>query len=142
MTTMTGKARNAYLAQSVLTASPERLLLMLLDRLVLDAEQGLRAQMRGDRAEVNTQLQHAQRIVTELITSLDLDGMPAGQELVALYQYLNRRFIEANVRNDQAAAREAVMLSRRLRDIWHRAAAIAAKEAGAQQAARPQVAHR
>jgi len=140
MTTMTGKARNAYLAQSVLTASPERLLLMLLDRLVLDTEQGLRAQMRGDRTEVNTQLQHAQRIVTELITSLDLDGMPAGQELVALYQYLNRKLIDANVRNDQSAGREAVQLSRRLRDMWHRAAAIAAAEAGGQHSGQPQVA--
>lgn len=131
MSAMTTTARNAYLAQSVRTASKERLLLMLLDRLVLDVEQALRAQMRSDNAAANTELQHAQRCVNELITSLDLDGMPAGRELVALYDYLRRRLIQANVTHDQTPTKEALVLSRRLRDMWYQAAQIAAREAAA-----------
>lgn len=130
MTTMTaGTARNAYLTQTVMTASPEKLLLMLLDRLVLDTEQALRAQMREDHAAANKELQHAQRIVTELMTSLEVDGMPAGRELLALYDYLRRRLIEANVQREQRHTKEAVVLSRRFRDIWYQAAQLAAQEA-------------
>lgn len=114
--------RSAYQANAVATAGPAQLLLMLLDRLVLDAERGQAALAAGNREETNRQLQHAQAIVTELQVTLDVDGMPAGRELLALYDYLQRQLIRANVSRDAAAAAEAVKFCRELRETWRLAA--------------------
>jgi flagellar protein FliS len=121
--------RSAYRTNAVATASPAQLLVMLLDRLVLDAERGQAALVAGDHDEVNRQLQHAQAIVTELQATLEVDGMPAGRELLALYDYLQRRLITANIARDQVAAAEAVKLSRELADTWRQAALLAAASA-------------
>jgi flagellar protein FliS len=121
--------RSAYQSNSIATASPARLLVMLLERLVLDAERGHAAIVSGHREEANRQLQHAQAIVTELQNTLEVDGMPAGRELLALYDYLQRRFIQANVAQDQVAAAEAVRLSGELCDTWRQAALLAAVSA-------------
>ena len=121
--------RSAYQTNAVTTASPARLLVMLLERLVLDTERGQTALAAGDHEESNRQLQHAQAIVTELQVTLEVDGMPAGQELLALYDYLQRQLITANVSHDQVAAAEAVKLSRDLCDTWRQAALLAAGSA-------------
>lgn len=124
-------ARTAYQGNSVATATPAQLLLMLLDRLVLDAERGQAAIAAGDAEERNRQLLHAQAIVTELQTTLVVDGMPAGRELLALYDYLQRRLIRANVAADPAAAAEAAKLAHELCDTWRQAAMLAVAPAAA-----------
>ena len=127
MSTAQFAARSAYQGNSVTTASPERLLVMLLERLVLDCERGLRALIASDRPAAHVQLVHAQAIVTELQSSLEVDGMPGGRELLALYDYLQRRLIAANISGDLAASKEALILSRQLCDTWRTAAALAAQ---------------
>jgi flagellar protein FliS len=126
MTLQQSRALAAYAGNSLATASPARLLVMLLERLVLDVERAQRAQDAGDGEGAHHQLVHAQAIVRELSTSLDTDGMPAGQELLALYDYLHRRLVEANVRRDPAATEEALRLSRDLCETWTQAALLAA----------------
>ena len=121
--------RSAYQANAIATASPARLLVMLLERLVLDVERGQAAIAAGDAEEANRQLQHAQAIVTELQVTLEVDGMPAGQELLALYDYVQRRLITANVDRDEVAAAEAVALCRDLCETWRQAALLAAQTA-------------
>jgi flagellar protein FliS len=125
MTLQQTRARAAYAGNSVTTASPARLLVMLLERLVLDVERAQHAQDAGDHEAAHHQLVHAQAIVQELSTSLDTDGMPAGQELMALYDYLHRRLVEANVRRDPTATEEALHLSRGLCETWTQAALLA-----------------
>lgn len=126
MSVMHSDARAAYRSNAVATASPNQLLVMLFERLVLDCERGLRALMKSDREDTNSQLQHAQAIVTELQSTLVVDGMPAGGELMSLYGYLQRRLIVANVQQDQRAAKEALLLARNLCDTWRTAARMAA----------------
>lgn len=124
-------ARTAYRGNSIATATPGQLLVMLFDRLVLDCERGLRALIAQDREAAHAQLVHAQAIITELQSSLDTDGMPAGQELLALYAYVQRRLVQANVTGQPAAAKEALVLARQLCDTWRTAAAIAARDGSA-----------
>jgi flagellar secretion chaperone FliS len=128
MTTMHDDARSAYTSNTVGTASPAQLLVMLYDRLVLDVERALRAQMKDDAAGASTQLLHAQAIITELQVSLEVEGWKGGRELMALYGYLQRRLIQANVRRDQRATKEVLVHCRSLRDTWKRAALLAAAE--------------
>ena len=119
-------ARATYQGATVGTASPARLLVMLFDRLVLDVERGYTAVAARNIEVANEQYTHAQAIVTELQSTLQVEKMPAGRELMALYDYLQRRLVQANVRRDPKAAREVVGLCRHLRDTWTKAAELAA----------------
>lgn len=122
-------ARTAYQGNAVATASPARLLVMLFERLVLDAERGQAALLAGQRDEMNRQFVHAQAIVTELQSTLDVDAMPGGREMLALYDYVQRQLIQANVSADPRAAAEAVRFSKELCDTWRQAALLAAVSA-------------
>lgn len=125
--TMTQQARSVYASANVATASPQQLMLLLWDRLVLDLERGLRAQMAADHAEANTQLLHAQAIISEFQATLDVEGWTGGRELMALYAYLQRRLVHANVRHDPRGTKEALVHCRALRDTWKKAALLAAR---------------
>ncbi len=63
---------------------------MLYDRLVLDLARGRQAQLDGDREAANEQLGHAQDIVAELLSSLDVDAWEGGPGLASLYRWLLR----------------------------------------------------
>lgn len=120
-------ARAAYMDNSVGTASPARLLVMLVERLVLDVERGLRAQREEDWQAAHGHLTHAQDIVIELESSLDADAMPGGHELAGLYDFLRRRLVAANVRRNAGATQQALVISRHLCDTWRQAATAAAR---------------
>lgn len=123
---MNTAVRNAYIGSSVATASPARLLVQLLERLVLDTERAQKALFTQSFEEANDQLQHAQRIVEHLMSTLEVTGMPAGNEIMALYTFLQRRLIEANTARDLRAAGEAVKVSRDLCEMWTACAMAAA----------------
>ncbi|MEJ5944049.1 flagellar export chaperone FliS [Pseudokineococcus basanitobsidens] len=116
-------ARARFLADAVATASPAKLLTMLYDRLVLDLSRAERAQEAGDRAVANSQLQHAQDVVTELHSSLDTSGTWAGAAgLAGLYTFLASELVEANVTGDPARTASCRAIVEPLRDAWHAAA--------------------
>ncbi|GAA4089153.1 flagellar export chaperone FliS [Nocardioides kongjuensis] len=119
-------ATSAYRDNAVATASPARLLVMLVERLVLDVERGLAAQRSGEWPEAHRHLLHAQDIVLELEHSLDVDKMPAGKQLASLYEFLRNRLVLANVRRDPRLTTESLTLSRQLCDTWREAAMAAA----------------
>lgn len=119
---MMNNARAAYVDASIATASPTRLLVMLFDRLVLDVQRGLDAQIAGDFEETHKQLTHAQDIVMELQVSLRPEEFKGGYELSALYGYLHRQLVMANVRKSTTITDDVLILVTDLCDIWRRAA--------------------
>ncbi len=116
------RAQQRYRDDAVLSATPERLVTMLYDRLMLDIDRGEAAQRAGDWAEANTQLQHAQAIVAELTVSLSNDWT-GSQGLRALYTFLTQTLIGANIGRDPERTRTCHELVAPLRDAWHAAAA-------------------
>ena len=80
--------RNRYLQDSIATASPARLLVMLYDRLVLDLVQGEEALRGNDRDTASERINHAQEIILELRATLDVDAWEGGPGLAALYGFL------------------------------------------------------
>lgn len=125
-TSNVAQARNAYVGNAISTASPARLLVMLVERLVLDVERGLAAQRAEDWPEANRHLLHGQDIVNELESSLDVDAMPGGRELASLYEYLRTRLVLANVRRRTGLTQQALVIARHLCDTWREAALAAA----------------
>ncbi len=118
----TGYART-YRANSVLTASPGQLVLMLYDgalKAMALAKEAFAAPESARRIEaINTQLLKAQAILTELQNGLNLDaGGEFARTMHHLYDYHNRRLLEANVRKQIEPVIEVERLVRELRDAW------------------------
>jgi flagellar protein FliS len=115
--------RARYLGDTVTTASPQRLLVMLYDRLALDLERAQTALLDGDRTTAGEQLQHAQEIVLELLSSLQVDVWEGGPRLAALYNWLITEMIAANVKGDANRVSSCRQVVEPLRDAWRQAAA-------------------
>jgi flagellar protein FliS len=124
------RAKQQYLEQQVASASPERLLTMLYDRLLVDIDRAGASQDAADWGAAGTHLTHAQRIVAELSGSLT-DSWEGAAELRGIYTYLTGRLIAANISRDRSATAECRDIVAPLRDAWHQAAAITAASAPA-----------
>ena len=115
--------RARYLGDSIATASPQQLLVMLYDRLALDLERGHAAMAAGDREQASAQLQHAQEIILELQASLRVEIWDGGPRLAALYAWLLSELIRANVKGDLRRVADCQKIVEPLRDAWREAAA-------------------
>ena len=80
--------RRLYTSDSVTTASPAQLVVMLYDRLVKDLNVALIGLERRDIEGTHMALVHAQEIVSELSASLDTSAWPGGESLKALYDFV------------------------------------------------------
>ena len=114
--------RERYLADSITTASPAKLLVMLYDRLVLDLSRAEEALAAGDRQSASNQLIHAQDIVMELRTSLNLDAWDGAAGLANLYVFLLTELMQANITRDATRVAACRALVEPLRDAWREAA--------------------
>ncbi|PPK94501.1 flagellar protein FliS [Kineococcus xinjiangensis] len=114
---------NRYVAESLATASPAALLVMLYDRLVIDLQRAEQALEAGDRETAHTSLTHAQDIVLELQNSLRVDAWDGGPGLMSLYSWLMKELIATNTTQDAArAAACRVELVEPLAEAWRQAA--------------------
>ena len=117
-----GAMRARYLADSITTASPARLLVMLYDRLALDVTRGEEAIRSGDRATASYRLMHAQEIIGELLSTLDVTAWEGADGLAALYRFLLQELVQANIKQDADKAGSCRELIEPLRDAWQEAA--------------------
>ena len=118
----TASLRARYLGDTVATASPQQLLVMLYDRLALDLERAEDSLTRSDRASAREPLMHAQEIVLELRASLQVDVWEGGPRLSALYSWLVGELIQANLKGDIRRVRDCRKVVEPLRDAWREAA--------------------
>ena len=119
-------ARNAYLGQSIATASPARLLVMLVDRLSLDVQRAEAAQEAGEHIAASGHLLHAQEIVLELMTSLRPDVWDGAGRLAEIYRFLHSELVRANTSRDVEVTRGCRSIVDPLVETWREAALVAA----------------
>jgi flagellar secretion chaperone FliS len=115
--------RARYLGDTIATASPQTLLVMLYDRLALDLQRAEDALVAKDRESAHGQLMHAQEIVLELRASLNVEIWDGGPRLAALYAWLLGELIQANLKGDVRRVRDCRKVVEPLRDAWREAAA-------------------
>jgi flagellar protein FliS len=111
------------MGDTVATASPQQLLVMLYDRLALDLERAEDGLVAGDRETAHGQLLHAQEIVLELRASLQVDVWEGGPRLAALYSWVLSELMKANLKGDVRRVRDCRKVVEPLRDAWREAAA-------------------
>lgn len=115
--------RAEYARNAVLSATPARLLTMLYDRLLLDLSRAEAAQQAGNWQVASEQLIHAQAIIAELSGSLKVQDWEGGENLQALYGYVLKTMVEANIQRSAPLTRECIGILEPLRSAWHEAAA-------------------
>ncbi|MFY4775072.1 flagellar export chaperone FliS [Metabacillus sp. RGM 3146] len=107
----------AYQQNSVTTASPGELTLMLYNGCLKFLKQARAAIEQKNIQEKNTNLIKAQKIIQELMVTLNMD-MDVSENLLALYDYMNRRLIEVNMKNDLDILAEVEGYVVEFRDTW------------------------
>ena len=135
---MNQPAVNPYLRTKIMTASREELRLMLYDGALKFCRQGRAAIDAGKLDESYHNITRAQKVVIELSTSLKHSEDPAlCEKLSALYTYIYRRLVDANMNRDVAAIDEAVKLIEYERETWQMLMQKLAGESGAAPAPAP-----
>jgi flagellar secretion chaperone FliS len=107
----------AYQNNSVNTASPGELTLMLYNGSLKFIHIAKKAIADKNIELKNTNIQKAQAIVSELMVTLNTD-LEISQNMMSLYDYINRRLTEANVKNDAAVLEEVEGMITEFRDTW------------------------
>ncbi|MCH7812584.1 MAG: flagellar export chaperone FliS [Planctomycetes bacterium] len=110
---------NPYLRNSVLTASPEQLQLMLYDGAIRFARQGKDALVANDFETSYERLSRAQAIIIEMEAGLRHEVNPElCERMAAIYGFLYRKLVEASVRKDPSAIDDALKILDIERETW------------------------
>ncbi|MEW9502250.1 flagellar export chaperone FliS [Jeotgalibacillus marinus] len=109
-----------YQSNSVTTATPAELTMMLYNGSLKFMKQAKVAMGEKNIEERNRLIGRAQAIVHELMVKLDMN-VEVSKNLMQLYDYTNRKLIDANIKNDHSALEEAETMMTELRDTWKEA---------------------
>ena len=107
----------AYKNNSVSTASPGELTLMLYNGCLKFLGKAKVAIANNDVQEKNINLQKAQNIIQEFMVTLNMN-VDISKSMMQMYEYMNHRLIEANINNDIALVEEVEGYVIDFRDTW------------------------
>ncbi len=116
----------AYKQQSILTATPGQLVVMLYDGCLRFLQQGALSMRDGNIAEAGSRLSRAEAIVEELLSTLDMEkGGVIASRLQGIYVFCVRHLMEARLERDAEKIDKVAELLSELRDSWVQVAATA-----------------
>jgi len=107
----------AYQQNSVTTAPPGEVTLMLYNGCLKFIRQALNAIETKDLKAKITGIQKAQKIILELMATLNMD-YEISKNMSTMYEYINHRLTEANIKNDPEILKEVEGLVVEFRDTW------------------------
>ena len=122
---------NQYQQNQVHTASPEQILLMLYDGAIRFTRRAI-AGIEENQPELKSSgISKTMAIISEFSNSLDREiGGHIAEDLDALYEFMLRELISANLQNDVEKLRNVEKLLMDLRQTWGEAVTISRKEMG------------
>ena len=106
-----------YKNSKVLTASPAELTLMLYEGAIKFCNIAITAieQKEVEKAHIN--IRKAQKIIEHLRVTLDMK-YPVAKDFDNMYQYIDRRLLEANISKDPEILKEVLTHLHAIRDTW------------------------
>lgn len=108
-----------YKEMSILSAKPERLILMLYDGALRFLRQAIKGLEEKNLEFAHHNLIRTQNILTELIASLNFDkGGEIALNLFRIYEFMHYTLVQANVKKDPEPARKIYEQIKTLRDSW------------------------
>ena len=109
-----------YQNNSVMTASPEELTLMLYNGAIKFCNLGKEAIEKKDIQASHKNIVKAQAIIQELRVTLD-PNYSISAEMKRLYEFIEQLLLEANLKKDIEKLDQALELIRDFRDTWQEA---------------------
>lgn len=116
--------RNKYMENTVQTATPAQLLIMLCDGAIRYCRASIEALKASNYQDANINLVKVQDIISEFAITLDRSA-PVSGDLLKLYEYFGRRLIEANIKKSVGPAEEVLGYLVQLKETWMQAAKLA-----------------
>ena len=115
-------APQAYKESAVLTAPPERLVVMLYDGIRRFLFQATVAMREGNVELTNNRLQRAEAIIDELNNTLDMSAGEVADRLRALYVFSKRHLMQARLKRSPEMIEEVSRLLDTVGDAWRQIA--------------------
>jgi flagellar protein FliS len=120
VTAMQTNVAKAYQQQAVLTASKEKLVVLLYDGAILNIDRAQRAFDASDVAAVGEAIGKAFAIIGELRSSIDHEqGGEIAENLERLYDFAQDRLFNANRNRDPSPLSEARSVLVTLKEGWN-----------------------
>ncbi len=120
-----------YKKNAVLTASPERILIMLYEGAINFLNIAKRAIEEKQIELAHNNIVKAQKILQEFMNTLDMDAnKEVAENLFRLYDYLYHTLVQANIKKDISKIDEVIGHLKVLKDTWEQAIRMSAKESG------------
>ena len=107
----------SYQTNAVQTASPGELTLMLYNGCLKFIAQAKKAIEEKNIEARNTNLLKAQKIIQELMVTLNMEYEVA-KSMMTMYDYIYRRLVEANIKSDISILEEVEGYVKEFRDTW------------------------
>jgi flagellar protein FliS len=115
----TGTPTLAYKQQSILTATPGQLVVMLYDGCLRFLNQSAFAMRAGERNLATTKLRRGEAIITELLVTLDLEkGGEIASRLQGIYTFSRQQLRKAEAEQDPEIVEQVMEYMTELRDAW------------------------
>ena len=111
------KAAQLYQKNSIETASPAKLTLMLYDGAIKFSHIAIEAIDEGDIEKAHKNIVKVQNIIVEFRSTLDMK-YPVAKDFDEVYNYLLMRLREANIKKDKDIMEEVLKHLRTMRDTW------------------------
>jgi flagellar protein FliS len=114
----------SYREMEIQAASPEKLLVIVFEQLVVQLDRARIAMERKDIELRVVSLRKARNLVTELLTTLDFEkGGPLADQLSDIYVYMLYELVDIGQRGDLRVMGKLVNIAKELRDGFVGAAA-------------------
>ena len=108
---------SSYREMELLSASPERLVVIVFEQLVVNLERARIAMERNDLELRVTALRRARGLLSELLATLDFEkGGSLANQLADLYQFMLYELVDIGQRGDLCVMRKLVSIASSLRD--------------------------
>ena len=117
-------AHQAYTESSVLTAPPEKLVVMLYDGAIRFLTIGAVALRNGDHVQARERIRRAEAIIDELNYSLDMSHGAIPKQLRSIYLFCKRHLVQSSIQKDPAGVEAVIGLLRRLWNDAYRSAGL------------------
>jgi flagellar secretion chaperone FliS len=135
---MNPAVQNEYLVTEVMTATPQKLQLMLIEAAIRATLKAKKFRAAQQEAAAGDAILQAQEIVTQLIAGLNPDPQAAiARRLASVYNFIFRSLVQAHVRQNNVGLDEALRILLIERETWQQAC----KQFGSTQAAPPMTPH-
>lgn len=114
---MVAGAYQKYQQNSIMTATPKELILMLYNGAIKFCNIAIEGYDEGDYQKLHNALIRTQDIITELQVSLDTK-IEISEQINELYSYIKELLIKANIQKDKLYIEEAKELIVEFRNLW------------------------